>query len=304
MSKKMTMDVGFDFLKTNMSAVETKVYEQQFPEATYLTAIPISGAMPEWTTSIIYRSLSATGMAKFIATGAYDVPMLNLDPKTTAIQVRSGGIGFGYSLEDLAQSQEFGTPIDSSGAVMARRFAEQHIQKISMLGDADVGFEGFVNNTNVPAGNATTGDWLTTATPAQILQDINDAFSDVVEDTLNVERPNRLALPLAQWNFIMHTPRSVDSDMTIAKFVVANSPYITSLAQIVPIVELKGAGTLAADRMMVYTYAEDKVVLHTPMPFNILDPQAKGLGYEVPTMYRVGGVEFRYPLSAAYYDGI
>ena len=48
----------------------------------------------------------------------------------------------------------------------------------------------------------------------------------------------------------------------------------------------------------------DKVVGHIPMPLKFTEPQRKGRGFEVPGEFKCGGIEFRYPGSARYADGI
>ncbi|MCK5025060.1 MAG: DUF2184 domain-containing protein, partial [Nanoarchaeota archaeon] len=86
--------------------------------------------------------------------------------------------------------------------------------------------------------------------------------------------------------------------------LINNSPYLSSAADIIPISELAAAGAGATDRMMSYDKDMDKVVMHVPMPLRFTEPQRKGRGFEVPGEFKLGGVEFRYPGSARYADGI
>ena len=301
--QKMTIDNGLAFLESNRSYIESKVYEKKYNKITYADLIPVSNEAGEWAESITYYTMDTAGAAKWIGDKSFDVPLAEVSTGKVSVPVRMGGVGYGYSLEELGTAQMVGRPLTEMKASGARRASEEFIQNVAMTGDADVGFEGFINNSNVPTGNATNGTW-STATAAEILQDINDLFSSVNEDTNDNEMADTLVLPIAQWNLIMSTPRSADSDTTIAQYVVANSPFISSLDRIKKITELKGAGVGATDRMMVYTNDPDKVVFHVPMPYKFLPTQPKGLGFEVPGMFRVASVEFRYPLSAAYSDGI
>lgn len=299
----ITMDNGLAFLESNRAHIEAKVYEKKYNKITYSELIPVSNEAGEWAESILYYTMDVAGMAKWIGDKSFDVPMAEASTSKVSIPVRMGGIGYGYSLEELGAAQMTNRPLTEMKASGARRGSEEKIQKTAMLGDSEVGFSGFINHPNVPAGNATTGNWAT-ATADEILKDINDLFSAVNEDTNDNESADTLVLPIAQWNFIMSTPRSTNSDTTIAQYVASNSPFLNSINDIKKIQELKGAGAGATDRMMVYTKDPDKVVLHMPMPYRFLPVQPKGLGFEVPGMFRMGGVEFRYPLSAAYADGI
>lgn len=299
----MTMDNGLAFIESNRSHIESKVYEKKYNKITYADLIPVTNEAGEWAESIIYYAMDSAGAAKWIGSKSFDVPMAEIATSKSSIPVRMGGVGYGYSLEELGAAQMVGRQLTDLKASGARRASEEFIQEVAILGDDTVGFSGFINHPNVPSGNATNGTW-STATPAEILQDINDLFSSVNEDSNDNESADTLVLPIAQWNLIMGTPRSDNSDTTIAQYVVANSPFLNSIDSIKKIQELKGAGAGATDRMMVYTKDPEKVIFHIPMPYKFLPTQAKGLGFEVPGMFRIGGVEFRYPLSAAYADGI
>ena len=129
-------------------------------------------------------------------------------------------------------------------------------------------------------------------------------MGDIFVDSLQVERPNKLALPTSQWNLIMNTPRSATTDTTIAQWLVSNNVYITSMEDIIPLPELIGAGAGGTDRMMAYDMDIDKVVYHIPMPLRFTEPQRKGRGFEIPGEFKLAGIEFRYPGSARYADGI
>lgn len=300
---QVTMDSGLAFLESNRAHIEAKVYEKQYNKITYADLIPVSNEAGEWAESIIYYSMDAAGAAKWLGDKSFDVPMAEIATNKTSVPVRGGGIGYGYSLEELGAAQMVNRPLTEMKASAARRGSEEFIQKVAMVGDATVGFKGFINNSNVATGNATNGSW-STATAEEILQDINDLFSAINEDSNDNEMADTLVLPIAQWNLIMSTPRSSTSDMTIAQYVAANSPFLKSINDIKKIQELKGAGAGGTDRMMAYTKDPDKVVFHVPMPYKFLQTQPKGVGFEVPGMFRVGTVEFRYSGSAAYADNI
>ena len=74
-----------------------------------------------------------------------------------------------------------------------------------------------------------------------ILFDINDLFADIFETTKMVEQGNTLLVPPSQWSFIMSTPRSTNSDTTIAQYIVNNSPYINSMEDIIAVNECQAS---------------------------------------------------------------
>ena len=300
-------DQGLAFLESNRSHIEAKVYEKKYKKITYPEVIPVSMEAGEWAESIIYYYMDASGMAKWIGDKAFDVPMAESATNKVSIPVRMAGIGYQYSLEELGVAASLGIPLTDRKASSARKGSEEFIQKTAYLGDATVGFNGFLNHPNVPTANVVdpgAGTEWVNKTPDQILFDINDMFGDINSSTGGNESADTLALPIAQWNYIMGTPRSANSDTTIGQYIANNSPFLDSVNDIIKIEELAGIGAGSTDRMMAYTRDPDKVVMHLPMPFRFLPAQEKGLGFEVPGMTRVGGVEFRYTQSASYRDGI
>jgi hypothetical protein len=56
--------------------------------------------------------------------------------------------------------------------------------------------------------------------------------------------------------------------------------------------------------MMGYVKSDQRLVAHIPLPLRFLAPQLVGLSVDVPGEYKYSGVEFRYPGSAYYSDGI
>jgi hypothetical protein len=68
--------------------------------------------------------------------------------------------------------------------------------------------------------------------------------------------------------------------------------------------ELEEAGQGGTARMVVYERNERNLVMHIPMPILFHTPQVLGLETQVPAEYKYSGVEWRYPLSALYVDGI
>ncbi len=309
MPGKYTIDAptGLAFLLSQLTHIEKKMYEVKYKSITYPDIIPVSNEAGEHATSITYFFMDGATLAKFIGTKSLDVPIAEIGTDKVTVPVELGGIGYEYSLEELRQAIYLQTSLPQSKANIARRGYEELAQRVGMFGDADHDLPGFIDNPNVTENtviNPGSGTQWVNKSPTQILFDINDFMGDIFVDTLQIERADTLLLPTAQWNYIATTARSEHSDMSILKWLVANSPYLSSENDVIPIPELTGAGSGGSDRMMAYTKDIDKVVFHIPMPLRFVAPQPKGLGFQVPGEFKIGGVEFRYPASARYGDGI
>jgi len=300
-------DAGLGFVESTLTHVESKVYETEYRHIVYQDIVPVSNEAGEGATSVTYYSIDGATMGKFIGSNAIDVPLSDISTSQSIVPVELGAVGYKYSDEELRQASMLNRPLPQMKANLTMRGYEEHAQSVCFTGDTTKSLEGLLNNTNVPAAsviNPGSGTEWVNKTAAQILADVNLLFAQVFETTLQIEKPDTLLLPTAQWSFIASQPRSDNSDTTILQYIVQNSPYIKSADDIKSLPELIGAGAAATDRMMVYTKDIDKVVFHIPMPFRIEQPVRKTLGWEVPAVYKLSGVEFRFPLSAAYSDGI
>ena len=298
---------GLSFLQSQLAAVEKKVFEVKYEQINYNVHIPISTEAGEYATSVDYFFMDGAAVAEFVGSKSIDVPIADIGMDKVSVPVELGAVGYEYSHEEVRQAMWRGIDLNSAKASVARRAYEQLSQRTAMIGNTKYNLPGFVNNANVTAvtvvdpGGGTT--WAA-KTADQILFDISDLFSDAFAGSLMNERPNKLLLPPGQWSYISMTPRASNSDTTILQYVAKNSVYLNSPEDIQPLYELTGAGAGATDRMMIYTKDPDKVVMHIPMPLRFYTPQEVGRGFQIPGEFKLSGVEFRYPGSARYGDGI
>jgi len=298
---------GLAFLLSQLTYLESKMFEKMYKAITYNLIIPVTNEAGEWAESVTYFFMDGRAVAEFVGTKSLNVPIAEIGTDKITVPVELGATGYEYSDEELRQAIQLKRPLPQVKSNTARRAYEELAQRVAMSGDTTHNLPGFINNTNVTAAsvvNPGSGTEWVNKTPGQILFDINDFMGDIFVDTLQVEKPTKLLLPTSQWNYIAGTPRSDQSDTTILQWLINNSPYLSSDSDIVPVSELASAGAGATDRMMAYDMDVDKVVMHVPMPLRFTEPQRKGRGCEVPGEFKLGGIEFRYPGSARYADGI
>jgi len=300
---------GGIFFQRQLEHIKSRSYDVQYPELKARMLFPVSNEAGPGVNTITYRTYDQVGAAKIIQAYADDLPRADIAGKETSAPVRSIGISYGYSLDEIQASQLTGAALDQRRANAARKSVEQKTNDIAFFGDSSSGLPGFFSNPNIPSGNVVDGgsgtEWVN-KTPDQILFDVNDAFADVFETTLMVEQADTLLLPPAQWSYIMSTPRSANSDTTIAAYLVQNSPYLNSMDDIIAVNECSAAlnPNLTADAMVVYTRDPDKLELEIPVELEMLPVQQKNLEFIIPGRARVGGVNVYYPLSASISEGI
>ena len=300
---------GAVFFQRQLEHIKARSYDVRYAELKARSLFPVSNEGGAGVTSITYRTYDQSGAAKIINAYADDLPRADVAGKETIIPVRSVGISYGYNLDEIQSSQLTGTGLDQRRANAARRSNEQVVNDVAFFGDAESGLPGLFDNPNVPTGGVIdpgAGTEWVNKTPDQILFDVNDLFTDIFETTKMVEQGNTLLLPPAQWSYIMSTPRASNSDTTIGMYLVQNSPYLSSLEDIIPVNECAAANNpeLSTDGMVAYDRNPDKLQLEIPVELEMLPIQQKNLEFVVPGRSRLGGLNIYYPLSLAIATGI
>lgn len=300
---------GAFFFQRQLELIKARSYDVRYAELKARQLFPVSNEGGPGITSITYRTYDMAGAAKIINAYADDLPRADVAGKETTIPVRSVGISYGYNLDEIQASQLTGAALDQRRANAARRSNEQVVNDVAFFGDAESGLPGLFSNPNIPTGavvNPGSGTEWVNKTPDEILFDVNDLFADIFETTKMVEQGNTLLLPPNQWSYIMSTPRSANSDTTIAQYLVQNSPYLNGLDDIIPVNECAAANNplLSTDAMVAYDRNPDKLQLEIPVELEMLPVQQKNLEFVVPGRSRLGGLNIYYPLSLAIATGV
>lgn len=297
------------WFQRQLEQVLAKTFEVKYAELPWRTLFPVSNEMNPAADTITYHVLDRVGVAKIIGAYAKDLPRADAFAQEVKSPVKTLGISFGYNTDEIRKARWLNTPLEQRKANAARRGTEESFNSIAFDGDADTGLPGFLSNPNitvttVPNGATSGTSFWSGKTPDEILFDINALFEGIFSLTLMIERPNTLLLPPAQYSFIASTPRSANSDTTILQYVVNNSPYIASAANIIPVNQMTGSGAGSTDQMCAYDRSPEKLQAHVPMEQQFLPVQQKGLEFEIPSEARTGGVVIYYPLSVALANGI
>lgn len=300
---------GAFFFQRQLEHIKAKSYDVRYAELKARMLFPVSNEGGPGITSITYRTYDQVGSAKIINAYADDLPRADVAGKETMIPVRSVGISYGYNLDEIQSSQLTGAALDQRRANAARRANEQTTNDVAFFGDANSGLPGLFSNPNIPTGavvNPGAGTEWVNKSPDEILFDINDLFADIFETTKMVESGNTLLLPPAQWSYIMATPRASNSDTTIAQYVAQNSPFLTSVNDIIAVNECDAVNNpeLSTDAMVAYDRNPDKLQLEIPVELEMMPVQQKNLEFLVPGRSRLAGLNIYYPLSLAIATGI
>ncbi len=307
-----TMDDGMGFYISQLANLEAKIYEAKYTNINFQEMIPVNTSVPEYVDSWDYISYDAVTLGKFIGSSADDLPSVQASANKTSVPIGYAGNSFDYSLDELRKTQQMRMPIDTIKGRAAFRGSQEHSQRVAYFGDSARNMTGLFNNPNIAVDNSTV-NWAT-ATGQEIVADMNSLLIEVWINSANTHVANAFGLDSARYAQISSQRMDSGTDTTILEFFKKNNLYTTmtgSELRIFPRLQLS-ASVLAAngvsnggkDRMMAYELNDDNLGMVNPIPWRPLAPQMKNLTVIVPAEYKISGVEFRYPFSAAYRDHI
>lgn len=305
--KSLNLDAGGDiFFARQLEFIQAKIYEYEYPALKSFQLIPINYDVPAGAEYVTATQFQAVGRARIIDSYADDLPESGVLGTQLTNPVQGIGTSYRYSHQEIRAAQMANLSLSLRLAEAARRANDQMVDNLAFFGNPAVGMTGLLNNPNVPTqtvpadGTGTSTEW-TTKSPDQILRDMNLIVNQVVVQSNEVEMPNALLLPLAQYTLIASTPRSSTSDTTILNYFLMNNPFIR---EVIPVPKLAGAGEDGVDIMVAYEKNENKLEMQIPLPFTQYAPQERNLEFIIPCESRFGGVSIYYPLSLIIGEGI
>jgi hypothetical protein len=297
------------FFQKELEYIKSQEYETKYPELKYATLIPVDTSAGAGARSITYRMYNHTGVWKFIANYADDLPRADVQGKEFTAPVKDIGSSYGYSVMDIKASKRANKRLDNKKAMALQKTYEQKLNKTAWLArgtSADGGLTGLIYNPNITKVGAPTGDWAT-ATTDEIIGDINFAIQNPTTLSKGVESVDTCLLPLAKYQYIASTPRSATSDTTILQFVKNNHPGVTFdfLNELTGLNPKPSDGTASAVDAIL-TYKRDPMILQfqVPMPKENLPPEARNLEFIVNSVASVSNVLVYYPIAVQVTEGI
>ncbi|MHC2797180.1 hypothetical protein ACVINZ_006192 [Mesorhizobium jarvisii] len=306
--------VAMSFLIRQASLIEPTVYAIRYQDIQYANLIPVDTSAPEWIQSVTYFSMDSVGQAQWFNGNAHDIPKVELTREKFETTVSMAAIGYGYNLEELGTAQLLGMNLSNDKASSARRVAEEKIDQVAFIGDTGKGFSGLVNAstptaTTAPADGTGSATTFVSKTPDQILRDINGQLTGIFTGTLGAEIADTLLLPYSV--LLDLSTRRIDAvnQTTILEWIERNNIYTRTTGQPLTIRGVFGyldtAGAGGTKRMVAYRRSPEVLKMHMPMPFRFLPAWQTGpIKFDVPGIFRLGGVDIRRPKAVRYLDGI
>lgn len=311
------------FVARALEVVETETYDILFPPLEGRKYVPQGQGVDPGAQSVTYRQYRRTGLAKLVTDDGQDLPNAGLSVQEFNRKLYQLGVGYQYTNEELraaALASRNGQPLnlDMERGAAAREAMARAIDVLLAIGSAtsatipglttgigpDVGLLGLLNQTSAATYTCATGAAGSQAwnlkTPDEVIADLAGLVNSQISGTYKIHKPNRILLPIAQYQDIATRRMGDGSDITILRFFNQMMPDV----QIDSWQYCDGAGTNGVDRAVAFNSDPRYVRYVVAREFTQEPPQVNYLTTRILCTAKLSGVITPYPLSMTYMDNI
>lgn len=250
------------------------------------------------------------GNMPWISPETTEIPGVSIDGTKVTSPLRLLAREVSYTSVELDRSQLLGQPIDAQKMDALNIMYQMNIDQMAYIGATEVSAQGLLNSSQVTSGSVVNGAsasplWVN-KTPDEQLADVNSLLESTWQASAFAVCPSKLLLPPFQFSLIASQKVSSAGNVSVLEFLKKNSIALQINGKeldIQPVKWLTGRGAAGADRMVAYTNEEDRV--RFPMvPIRRETAYYKGIRFTAPYLWAMGVMEFVYPETVQYADGI
>lgn len=287
---------------------------QRYPSFDYAGMVPVNTDGDMWDVGTLVYSGDFAGAAAYIGGKAFDIPNASVNFTQGVTNFHLAGAGYELSVQEVNRYGKIATMEMSGGgaslgerkADAANKVAQKFIYDTVIRGSTTKGFTGLVNNASVPTANAPTGGWGT-ATPQQMLADVNAALNDVIVNTRETSFPNAIMIATSAF-LTANNAQLTNTNTSVLTFLAENNSYTAITGQPLQIGhsrELETAGAGNTRRMIAYEKSPDNMEFFLPGPFEFMPLfPTSSMTWRVDGVMNVGQLEIYRPKALSYRDGI
>lgn len=323
MNQHITLDAqALAFVQAQAFKVNQTVYEARFPDWDFGRLVYVDTSGPAWSPGVLTYTSDLTGKADWQSGAAKDIPLADVGQDMQTSTFHLAAIGYQYNLEEVNAAIQVGANLPTRRARAAKLAYTKFMWDLTLSGSAAKGKTGLINAsgvTPVAATNDGTGsarhwvanDGTVTKTAAQILRDVNQALTGTNTATNTLEYADTILLPVEAYNLIASTPFNALGNDTILSWLLKTNVYTLATGRpltirAVPFLRTASTQTVVGGgRLVAYKNDESYVKLNLPMPHQFLPVYQDGpLNWQIPGIFRTGGLEFLTTATFYYLDGI
>lgn len=292
------------FAMTAVRQTIAEFFKHEYPELKWINGglVTIDSSLHPGTSSFEWQEMGVAGEADFIADDATDIPRADVFGATNLGKAATIGTHFRWGRQEAATAQLMGNGINlvREKSAAARLLMDERQNRTIALGRPELGFAGMVNAPGMIVDAAITGNWLT-ATAAQIVADINAAWTAVTTGSNGVLDIDTAVLPQSRWGRLSTLQNSAASDLTVFEYLRRVFPSIKRWEWDVHMNTASPAGGPA-----VLFYKNSRAVQRALIPKSVefIPEVQSGLGFKVIGWSRFAGVIAPQPRAMLLLTGV
>lgn len=314
MFQRDAQQLAYNFVVNQTTAIENQVIRIKYPEVQYPDLVPVDTATGnEWVKSITYYSADMVGRADWFHHTALDVPLAELSREKFERGMEMAAIGYRYTLEEVANAMNTpGLSLTSDKAAACRRAYEEFVDNLALRGSVPKNMQGLINSslvtaTTAPADGTGSATTFASKTNQQVIRDINSAMTGIATGTNWLYYADTILLPPAV--LVGLAGRIIEySSMTLLDWIKSYNVLTVQTGRPITLAGVRGletAGLGGISRMVAYRRDPEVLKMWIPMPHRFLPVWQRGpLVFDIPGIFRLGGVEIRLPAAMRYLDGV
>lgn len=286
----------------DLNAIDRRVYEPNASELKARSIFSLKTDIPAGAKTYSYDVLTRSGVAKILAPGANDVPLVDADLTEETVKIYSIAAAFNISVQEVREAQMAGRQLDVTKADIVRKAIAEKENQIAFSGDSKYRIKGLTDAVGIqvyaaPQNEAGTSAQWKDKTGKEIVADIRKAKNMI--NKLNGHTADTLLL----------TPDSSEElEKTFNEFTQQSVlEYIRSqnwFQRIETVNDLKGKGLAGSNCFVVLDSSPNVVELGIPLDITRHPQEYAFPNTKVPFEERTTGLIIRYPMAIVRVDGI
>jgi hypothetical protein len=238
------------YFQNELTAELPKIIDTIYAELNGPKLVPVKNSTVPGQQFVKYYTYDTFGRPDYITDLSNDLPSVSANAKVKQYPVFRKGVAVRYSVEDEIVGTLANRSLLEQLIKAAIRSHAQDTNQMMFFGDSTV--PGWINNPDldksVVANGADGSPLWDNKTPDEILKDLNDAITEVLDQSNNTHKVTTIALSLKSYRLLQETRLGAALQATLLEQFIANNPGVN----VVPANELKNAFTNDSNGFVAY----------------------------------------------------
>lgn len=286
----------------DLNAIDRRVYEPNASELKARSIFSIKTDIPAGAKTYSYDVLTRSGVAKILAPGANDVPLVDADLTEETVKIYSIAAAFNISVQEVREAQMAGRQLDVTKADTVRKAIAEKENQIAFSGDGKYGIKGLTDAIGIqvfaaPQNEAGTSTEWKDKSGKEIVADIRKAKN--VINKLNGHQADTLLLTPDSFEELEKVFNEF-TQQTVLEYIRSQNWF----RRIETVNDLKGKGIGGTECFVVLDTSPSVVQLGIPLDITRHPQEYAFPNTKVPFEERTTGLIIRYPMAICRADGI